>query len=98
MENQRGNIKCCRFIEFSSNFDNVIPHAFVFVRCQDYLDIERFPTILKQQQQHWKIDISCVDCRRIEQAMKRGKIKGSAMDSRTMMRGESGDDFDIVKP
>jgi hypothetical protein len=35
----------------------VIPHVFVFVRCQDYLAIERFPTILKQQQQqHWKID------------------------------------------
>jgi hypothetical protein len=34
---------------------------YVFVRCQDYLAIERFPTILKQQQQqqqqHWKIDM-----------------------------------------
>ena len=37
-------------------------------------------------------------CRRIEQAMKRGKIEGSAMDSRTIMRGESGDDFDGVSP
>ena len=38
----------------------VIPHIFVFVRCQDYLAIERFPAILKQQQQqqqHWKIDM-----------------------------------------
>ena len=37
-------------------------------------------------------------CRRIEQAMKRRKIEGSVMDSRRMMRGESGDDFDSVKP
>jgi hypothetical protein len=30
----------------------------VFVRCQDYLAIERFPTILKQQPQYWKIDMN----------------------------------------
>jgi hypothetical protein len=36
--------------------------------------------------------------KRIEQAMKRGKIEGSAMDSRTMMRGESGDDSKGGKP
>ena len=30
--------------------------------------------------------------------MKRGKIEGSALDSRAMMRGESGDDFDGVNP
>ena len=30
--------------------------------------------------------------------MKRGKIEGYVMDSITMMRGESGDDFDGVNP
>jgi hypothetical protein len=35
---------------------------------------------------------------RIKQAMKRGKIKGSAMDSRTMMRDESEDNFEGGKP
>jgi hypothetical protein len=35
---------------------------------------------------------------RIEQAMKRGKIEGFVMDSITMMRDESGDDFEGGKP
>jgi hypothetical protein len=29
----------------------------VSVRCQDYLAVGKLPIILKQQQQHWKIDM-----------------------------------------
>ena len=77
----------------------MIPHVFVFVRCQDYLAIERFPTILKQQQQHWKIDMKlCGLPKNIEQAIKMGKIEGSAKDSRTMMRDESKEDSNGGKP
>jgi hypothetical protein len=36
--------------------------------------------------------------KRIEQAIKMGKIEGLAKDSRTMMRGESKDDTDVGKP
>jgi hypothetical protein len=36
--------------------------------------------------------------KRIEQAMKRGKIEGSAMDSRMRMRDKSEDDFEGGKP
>jgi hypothetical protein len=78
------------------------------VRYQDYLAIERFPTILKQQQQqqrqqqqqqHWKTDMKlCGLQQKIEQAMKMGKIEGSAKDSGTMMRYESKEDSDIGKP
>jgi hypothetical protein len=55
--------KSFRFIKFSSSWDNAwfrtsaVVVLQVFVRCQDYLAIERFSTILKQQQQHWKIDM-----------------------------------------
>jgi hypothetical protein len=35
---------------------------------------------------------------RIEKAMKMGKIEGSIMDARTMMRDESGDDSEGGKP
>jgi hypothetical protein len=35
---------------------------------------------------------------RIEQAMKRGKIEGSTVDSRIAKRGESGDDSEGGKP
>jgi len=35
---------------------------------------------------------------RIEQALKRGKIEGSAKDSRTIMKDESTDDSDGEKP
>ena len=59
---------------------------YVFVRCQDYLAIERFPAILKQQQQqqqHWKIDMKlCGLPKKIEQAIKMGKIECSVMDSK----------------
>jgi hypothetical protein len=68
----------------------------VFMRCQDYLAIERFPTILKQQQQqqqqqqqHWKTDMKlCELPRKLNQAIKMGKIEGSAKYSRTMIRDE----------
>jgi hypothetical protein len=63
------------------------------VRCRDYLAIERFPIILKQQQ-HWKIDMKLCGFPKIEQAMKMGKIEGSAKDSGTMMRDESKEDSD----
>jgi len=78
----------------------VIPHIFVFVRCQDFLAIERFPAILKQQQQqHWKIDMKlCGLPKKIEQAIKMGKIEGSAKDSRTMMRDASKEDSNGGKP
>ena len=76
----------------------MIPYIFVFVHCQDYLDIERFPTVLKQKQQHWKIDMKLCGLPGIEQVMKRGKIEGSAKDSRTMMRDESKEDSDGGKP
>ena len=36
--------------------------------------------------------------KKIEQAIKMGKIEGSAKDSRTMMRDESIEDFDGRKP
>jgi negative regulator of sigma E activity len=74
------------------------------VRCQDYLAIERFPIILKQQQQqqqqqqqHWKINMKLCGFPKIEQAMKMGKIEGSAKDSGTMMRDESKEDSDDGK-
>jgi len=64
----------------------------VFMRCQDYLAIERFPTILKQQQQqqqHCKIDMNlCGLPKKLNQAIKMGKIEGSTMYSRTMIRDE----------
>ena len=69
------------------------------VRCQDYQVVGKFsnnpqPTTTTLEDGNDVVRI----CRRIEQAMKRGKIEGSTMDSRTVMRGESGDDFDSVKP
>jgi len=75
----------------------------VFMRCQDYLAIERFPTILKQQQQqqqqHWKTDMKlCELPRKLNQAIKMGKIEGSAKYSRTMIRDEWKEDFDSGKP
>ena len=76
----------------------MIPYIFVFTHCQDYLDIERFPTVLKQQQQHWKIDMKLCGLPKIEQAIKMGKIKGSAKDSRETMRDESKEDSDGGKP
>jgi hypothetical protein len=36
--------------------------------------------------------------KKIEQAIKMGKIEGSAKDSRTMMKDESTKDFDSGKP
>jgi hypothetical protein len=41
---------------------------------------------------------SCVDCKKIKQAIKMGKIEGSAKDSRTMIRDEWKEDFDSGKP
>jgi len=63
-EESNNRQKSFRFIKFSFSFDNVWFHTsvmamlHVFVRCQDYLAIERFPTILKQQPQYWKIDMN----------------------------------------
>ena len=76
----------------------MIPHAFVFVCCQDYFDIEKFQKILKQQQQHWKIDMKLCGLPKIEQAIKMGKIDGSAKDSRETMRDESKEESDDGKP
>ena len=77
----------------------MIPHAFVFVHYQDYLDIERFPTVLKQQQQqHWKVDMKLCGLLKIEQAIKMGKIEGSAKDSKETMRDESKEKSDDGKP
>jgi hypothetical protein len=71
----------------------------VSVHCQDYLTGGRFLTILKQPQpqQPWKIDMMLwwLLEKKFEQAMKRGKIKGSIMDSRTVMRVESEDDSQL---
>jgi hypothetical protein len=69
----------------------------VSVRCQDYLTGGRFLTILKQPQQPWKIDMMLwwLLEKKIEQAIKRGKIEGSTMDSRTVMRVESEDDSQL---
>ena len=76
----------------------MIPYIFVFAHCQDYLEIERFPTVLKQQQQHWKIDMNLCGLQKIEQAIKMGKIEGSAKDSRETMRDESKEESNDRKP
>ena len=78
----------------------MIAYICVFAHCQDYLDIERFPTVLKQQQQqqHWKIDMKLCGLPKIEQAIKMGKIEGSAKDSRETMRDESKEESDDGKP
>jgi hypothetical protein len=66
------------------------------VRCQDYLAVGKLPIILKQQQQHWKIDMMLWGfAERIEQPIKMGKIEGSTMDSRTVKRVESEDDSQL---
>jgi len=64
-------------------------------RCQDYLAVWRFPTILKQQQQHWKIDMKFCGLPKIKQAIKMGKIEGSTVDSRTVKNVESEDDSQL---
>jgi len=94
--------KSFRFVRFSSNKDNVwfhmSPVAMLQVsrRCQDYQAVERFPTTLNQPQQHWKYWHEVVwIAKRIELAIKRGKIEGSTMDSITMMRVESKDDSQL---
>ena len=76
----------------------MIPYIFVFAHCQDYLEIERFPTVLKQQHQHWKIDMKLRGLPKIEQVIKMRKIEGSAKDSRETMRDESKVDSDGEKP
>ena len=76
----------------------MIPYIFVFAHCQDYLDIERFPTVLKQRQQHWKIDMKLRGLPKTEQATKMGKIEGFAKDSRETMRDESKEESDDGKP
>ena len=76
----------------------MIPYIFVFAHCMDYLDIDGFPTILKQQQQHWKIDMKLCGLPKIEQVIKMRKIEGSAKDSRETMRDESKEDSDGRKP
>ena len=53
--------------------------------------LESFLTILKQPQQHGRINVVRI-AERIAEAIKRGKIEGSIMDSRTMKRFESEDD------
>jgi len=58
-----------------------MPH--VSMRWQDYLAVGRFPTIHKRPQQHV---VKIVE--KIERAMKKWKIEGYAMNSRTMKRDE----------
>ena len=67
----------------------------VSVRCQNYKTNGKFLIILRQPQQLWKID-RIVE--RIEQALEKGKIEGSTMDSRTKKRDESEDDPEGEKP
>jgi len=63
VRNRRGDKRSFRFIKFSSSWDNEWFHTsavaalHVSVCCQDYLAVGRFPTILKQQPQHWRIDM-----------------------------------------
>ena len=70
----------------------------VFVCCQIYIVVGKLLTILKQPQQHWKIDIKLCGLPKIKQAIKMGKIEGSAKDSRETMRDESKEDSDGGKP
>ena len=56
--NQGGNRRCCRFIGFSSNFDNVWFHTLLFLCAAKITKLwESFLTILNQPRQHWKIEM-----------------------------------------
>jgi hypothetical protein len=84
-----------RFISFCSNKNNASFHTLTVIalhdsmRWQDYIAIERFsnnPQTTITTWEDWHDVVKIV--KRIEQAMKRGKIEGFVMDSRIVKRVE----------